>query len=79
MVLNKLFHVSLITTVNGEERIGTSPWQGDLLTLVYLAVLIGASYITFHTIEEPCRKWFKSVVRSQRRRTARFQRQLAVD
>lgn len=61
MVAQKLFHISLITMVNGNELMGTSPWQADLLSVAYLLVLVGVSYITFNTIEKPCRKWFKSL------------------
>ena len=78
LVVNKLFHVSLITTVNGDDLLGTSPWQGDLLSVLYLVILVGVSYITFHTIEEPCRKWSKSFVRSHRRPRTIIQSELAV-
>jgi peptidoglycan/LPS O-acetylase OafA/YrhL len=78
MVVEKLFHVSLMTTVNGHDRMGTSPWQGDLLSVAYLLVLVGISYVTFHTIEEPCRRWFKSRGRLHGGRTAAVQTQLAI-
>jgi len=71
--------VSLITMVKGDELMGTSPWQGDLLSLAYLVVLVGASYVTFKIIEEPGRKWFKSLVRLHPHRTAIVETQLAVD
>src|SRR5262249_44502290 len=56
--VSRLFHTPLTLVVNGTERIGTIPWQGDLFSLAYLAVLIGVSYLTFQMIEKPCREWF---------------------
>ncbi len=44
----------------------TSSWQGDLLSVIYLAVLIAISYVTYHAIEAPCRQWFKAAVRTRR-------------
>lgn len=70
MVVERLFHVSLITRVSGGELIGTSPWQGDLLMLAYLGVLVALAYATYHWIEDPCRNWFKSLVSAPRRRSA---------
>ena len=68
LIVQKLFHVPLLAVVNGEERLGTSAWQGDLLGVAYLAIVVGVSYFTFHTIEEPCREWFKSLARLLPRR-----------
>lgn len=66
MVAERVFHLPLFTRVGGVELIGTSHWQGDLLIVIYLSVLIAVSYATYHLIEAPCRDWFKSLVRAPR-------------
>jgi peptidoglycan/LPS O-acetylase OafA/YrhL len=70
LVVERLFHVSLITMVNGDEWVGTSPWQGDLFSLAYLVIVVAASYVTFNVIEEPCRVWFRSLARSRSHQSA---------
>jgi peptidoglycan/LPS O-acetylase OafA/YrhL len=70
LVVERLFHVSLITMVNGDEWVGTSPWQGDLFSLAYIVIVVAASYVTFNAIEEPCRMWFRSLARSRSHQSA---------
>jgi peptidoglycan/LPS O-acetylase OafA/YrhL len=38
-------------------------WQMDLLTLAYLATVIGISALTFRYIEEPCRIYFNGIAK----------------
>jgi peptidoglycan/LPS O-acetylase OafA/YrhL len=79
MVLSHLLHVSLTTNVNGGEWIGTSAWQGDLFSLIYLVIVIAASYVTFNVIEEPCRVWFRSLAPSRAPLMAKAAAQVAGD
>lgn len=48
---------------DGARVIGLEPWQGDVYLLVYLALVIGLSYVTFRLIELPARLWSRAVVR----------------
>jgi len=53
------FH-TLVQTRQG-ELIGLETWQGDLLTIVYLAVVIVGAGLTFRFVEEPSRRWFRGL------------------
>jgi peptidoglycan/LPS O-acetylase OafA/YrhL len=39
----------------------TNPWMGDLLALLYVAMVLAAARVTFWRIEEPGRLWAKRI------------------
>ena len=41
------------------DFIGTEKWAGDALTMVYLALVVLISSLTYRFIEAPARKWFR--------------------
>lgn len=51
-------------------------WQMDLVTLAYLAVVVGLSALTFRFVEEPCRIYFNGVAKrfSARREAGKISR-----
>ena len=40
----------------GEAVLGKTIWQGDMITLFYLSIVVGVSCITYKLVEEPGRK-----------------------
>jgi len=60
-VLSHFSSVKMTTLIDGQHKLGLEFWQGDLLTLVYLAVVIGISYVSYRYFEVPCRDYFKRV------------------
>lgn len=51
--------VHAITRINDRALAGIAPWQGDLLSIVYLALVIAVASWTYRLIEEPSRLWFR--------------------
>ena len=62
-IIEKFSSIELTSQVGGQNRIGTTIWQGDMFCLVYLCVLIMVSYLTYKIIEEPGRLWFRKAAR----------------
>ena len=58
-IVAKVTDVDTFMTINGKERLATNIWMGDALTLLYLAVVIAVSILTYKYIEEPGRKYFR--------------------
>jgi peptidoglycan/LPS O-acetylase OafA/YrhL len=50
---------------NGESLLGTTIWQGDLITLGYLAIVIAVSYGTYNIIEQPGRQYFRKLAKKK--------------
>ena len=51
---------TILTYDGGLHRmLGTNPWQGDLLLIIMLAVVIGVSWSTYCFVEQPPRDWFR--------------------
>jgi peptidoglycan/LPS O-acetylase OafA/YrhL len=48
-------------TVDGRDvrTLGASAWQGDLLAVLMLAVVIGLAALTYRLIEQPPRRWMR--------------------
>ncbi|MGZ9096680.1 MAG: acyltransferase family protein [Micavibrio sp.] len=59
--LKSEFGLIVTSMVEGRERIGVSPWYGDLLSVLYIAVLIAVSYLTYRLIEKPCNSYFRKL------------------
>ncbi|MFP5330174.1 MAG: acyltransferase family protein [Alphaproteobacteria bacterium] len=48
-----------LTSEVAGDRIITGPWWfGDMMTLIYLVIVVGVSRITYAWIEKPGRAWF---------------------
>jgi peptidoglycan/LPS O-acetylase OafA/YrhL len=64
--LDKLSHVHLFThvDVDGVDTyfLGTQRWHGDIAYLVFLALVIAMSTITYRLIEKPGRDWVRKRV-----------------
>jgi peptidoglycan/LPS O-acetylase OafA/YrhL len=58
-ILKHFSAVQLTTLADGQRRLGVEYWQGDLASVVYLAAVIFASYLSYHYFEVPCRNYFK--------------------
>jgi peptidoglycan/LPS O-acetylase OafA/YrhL len=58
-------HVSDLTittiTPDGKERIGTELWHGDIISILYLILIVSVSYISYRFFEEPCRNYIKKI------------------
>jgi peptidoglycan/LPS O-acetylase OafA/YrhL len=48
------------------DFLGTQLWQGDVVYLVYLAMIIAVSYFAYRWIEKPGREWVRSRVQRWR-------------
>jgi len=71
--LGKLWHVDPFTHrhIDGQNVVflGTQLWHGNIAYLVYLAMIIGMSYFTYHWIEKPAREWARNRVRRRQQQT----------
>ena len=65
-VLDKLSHVHLFSHVDVDGMdtyfLGTQRWQGDIAYVVFLALVIAMSSITYRWIEKPGRDWVRKRV-----------------
>ena len=63
----KLFDVQLFTIVTEDgashKLLGQTLWQGDVLYIVMLAIVVGASYLTYRFIEMPCMRLSRDLAR----------------
>lgn len=48
---------NLVTEVDGHNIVGGSPLFSDAMSLVYLAIVIGVSWLTYRLVELPGQKW----------------------
>jgi len=48
------------------DALGADRWAGDLALLVYLAVVIAVSAVTYRLIEAPCRDWVRRLAQRPR-------------
>ena len=71
--LAKLWHVDPFThrEINGHDFyfLGTRLWHGDMVYLVYLAMVIAVSYFTYRWIERPAREWVRNRVQRRKQQT----------
>lgn len=67
-LIEKTAHLKLTINIDGKEMLGTSLWQGDIITLVYMVLVVATSYITFKLIEAPGRKLSRHLVEARRRK-----------
>jgi peptidoglycan/LPS O-acetylase OafA/YrhL len=62
--------ITLLSRFSREGRVvdmvGLSPWQGDVWSIVMLALVIGVSVLTYRFIEVPSRSWFRRVGQARR-------------
>lgn len=65
-VLGKVANMETFVTINGKERLATDPWLGDVITLLYLCVVIVCSALTYKFIEEPGRKYFRKLAQTEK-------------
>ena len=67
----KLWHIEPFAhrAINGQDFyfLGTQLWHGDIVYLVYLAMIIATSYFTYRWIEKPGREWVRHRVHAQQR------------
>ena len=66
--LSKLFDINLLEQIpyrghTYQMLAFGNAWQMDLLTLAYLATVIGISAFTYRYVEEPCRIYFNEIAR----------------
>jgi len=55
------FGLQYVLRVRREGVYLTNPWMGDLLALLYVAMVLAAARVTFWRIEEPGRLWAKRI------------------
>jgi len=69
IAIGKHWHVNPFThrVADGQDTyfLGTQLWQGDIIYVVYLGMIIATSYFTYRWIEKPGREWARN--RVQRR------------
>lgn len=53
---------SFITKKDNIEMYGLTLWQGDMIYLLYLAIVIGVSYISYKIVEEPIRNLSRKII-----------------
>ena len=61
--------LEIFTMVDGREKLGITKWHGDAISIVYLAILLGASLLTYYIIEKPFRDLSRNIVKSYKRRS----------
>lgn len=59
--IEKMTSFDVFIFIDDKERLGVEKWHGDLLSLSYIIIVIIGSYITYRTIEEPFRKYFRKL------------------
>jgi peptidoglycan/LPS O-acetylase OafA/YrhL len=64
--LHKLAHINLFTHREESYFLGTRLWHGDIAYVVYLAMVVGASWLTYSWIEKPAREWVRGRVQGRR-------------
>jgi peptidoglycan/LPS O-acetylase OafA/YrhL len=73
--LDERWHISPFTRrqIDGGDVafLGTQLWHGDIVYLVYLAMIIAMSYFTYRWIEKPAREWVRNRVGTRRQRASR--------
>lgn len=55
-------NIPLVTSVNGELRVGATLWQGDAYYVISLLSVIAISAFTYRYIEAPCRTLSRKIV-----------------
>jgi peptidoglycan/LPS O-acetylase OafA/YrhL len=69
--VEKRWHINPFThrEIDGGDVafLGTQLWHGDMAYLVYLAMIIAMSYLTYRWIEKPGREWVREWVRARQR------------
>jgi len=58
--LERALGADIFTVIEGVPHLGTNPWLGDAWFLLYLAVVVLVSAVTFRRIERPWRAWFRA-------------------
>lgn len=58
-------NLDIVQTIDNVDMYGQTLWQGDAIYILYLAVIICASYISYKLIEEPARNLSRKLVRSK--------------
>lgn len=73
-LIDKLWHVDPFTHLthylpDGHylDLLGANPWQGDIANVVFLAIVIAVSHLTYRWIEKPGRDWVRDRVRMRKR------------
>lgn len=64
--IRKHIPIDLFSSVAGDNRLGADPWQGDLLNVAFLVVLVLFSWGTYKVVEEPGRHWFRLLANRRR-------------
>ena len=63
-LLDRYTPYDFVSNANGNEVLGNSIWQGDMITIFYMVVVIGVSFGTYKLIEEPARNWSRKLVKN---------------
>lgn len=58
-VAGQMLHMRTIIQVDGQDVVNLGKWQGDIFSLVYLAIVIGSAFLLRKYIELPCQVWAK--------------------
>ena len=73
-VFSRITHLNAFThrDIAGHDIyfLGIQQWQGDMIYLVYLALVIVMSYFTYYWIEKPAREWVRHRVPARRQTVA---------
>jgi peptidoglycan/LPS O-acetylase OafA/YrhL len=51
------------TVINGEALWGATRLEGDLVAVLYLAIVMAGAVLTYYCIEMPCRNFFRRLAR----------------
>jgi peptidoglycan/LPS O-acetylase OafA/YrhL len=72
--LDKIWNIDFVThrEIDGRQVdfLGTQPWHGDIVYLVYLVIVVAVSYFTYRWIEKPGRDWVRDRLRARQRTVA---------
>jgi len=72
----KLLRLGGIDLIAGSES-PSQLWQNDVVSLLYMLLVVGAAAVTYRVIEVPTRAWFRRLARPRARQDARSAMQTA--
>jgi peptidoglycan/LPS O-acetylase OafA/YrhL len=72
----KLLRLGGIDLIAGSES-PSQLWQNDVVSLLYILLVVGAAAVTYRVIEVPARSWFRRLARPRARQDARIATQAA--
>jgi peptidoglycan/LPS O-acetylase OafA/YrhL len=72
----KLLRLGGIDLIAGSES-PSQLWQNDVVSLLYILLVVGAAAVTYRVIEVPARSWFRRLAKPRARQDARIATQTA--